>query len=38
MVKGEILYENGEFKKVSLSELMNRVSPLREKLQSYREV
>lgn len=34
MVKGEVLYEKGKFKKVSLSELMGRVSPLREKLQT----
>jgi 5-methylthioadenosine/S-adenosylhomocysteine deaminase len=38
MVKGEILYEKGSFKKVSLSNIMSRVSPLKKKLQAHKEV
>jgi|Deesub1362A_J573_1020465.scaffolds.fasta_scaffold01832_7 5-methylthioadenosine/S-adenosylhomocysteine deaminase len=38
MVKGEILYERGKFKKVSLSNIMSRVSPLKKKLQAHKEV
>jgi 5-methylthioadenosine/S-adenosylhomocysteine deaminase len=38
MVKGEILYEKGKFKKVSLSDIMSRVSPLKKKLQAHKEV